>query len=142
SIIIMAEFVNLRLIVIMKENPSKNFVYSIEVLAYEIYNKYGSLFDEFQGNLAEFQGIKNLLNEHLGTSFAYPLVVDYSLKTKLPPSEREMIKRALDLMKEKSLKFFYTRQLLPENVCTPKDYETILHLIEKKIFLPIDISSD
>ncbi|GAG64840.1 unnamed protein product, partial [marine sediment metagenome] len=40
SIILMSEFVNIRLILIMKERPSRFFLYSIEELAYDIYKNY------------------------------------------------------------------------------------------------------
>ncbi len=142
SILLMTEFVNLRLIVIMKESPSKNFLYTLESLAYNIYHHYGGLFDEFQGNLGEFQGIKDLLEEHLDLSFLYPLTIDYSLKMKLTQSERDMIKKASDLMHDNNLNYFYSIYLLPENVCTPKDFEIIKELIKKRIFNPIDRSSD
>lgn len=142
SIIIMSEFVNLRLIVIMRENPSKKFLYSIEDLVYEIYHKYGNLFDEFSGSLAAFQGIKDLLDIHLGTSFAYPHVIDYSLKVKLSQPEKELVKSASDFMKNNNLKYFYMRQLFAGNICSPKDYETIIQLILKGIFKPIDIYTD
>jgi hypothetical protein len=142
SIIIMSEFVNLRLIVIMRENPSKKFLYSIEELVYDIYHKYGSLFDKFQGSLAEFKGIKDLLDEHLGTSFAYPFVIDYSLKMKLSQPEKELVNLASDFMKNNNLKYFYTRQLFSENICSPKDYETVIQLINMGIFQSIDKYSD
>jgi hypothetical protein len=142
SILLMAEFVNLRLIVIMKESPSKNFLFTLESLAYDIYHHYGDLFDEFQGNLEEFQGIRTLLEEHLNISFLYPLTINYSLKMKLTQSERDMMKKASDLMRDSNLHYFYSIYLLPDNVCTPKDFEIIKQLIMKRIFNPIDLSSD
>jgi hypothetical protein len=142
SILLMTEFVNLRLIVIMKESPSKNFLYTIESLAYDIYHNYGNLFDDFQGNLQEFQGIRNLLEEHLGISFLYPLTIDYSIKMKLTQLERELIKRASELMRDNNLNYFYSIYLLPDNVCTPKDFEIINELIRKRVFNPIDIDLD
>ncbi len=138
SIVFMTEFVNLRLIVIMKENPSKNFLYTIDSLAYDIYKDYGHLFEKFKGILGDFQGIKKLLEQHLNISFIYPLKVAYSIKMKLSQAEREMIKRASNFMRENNLSNFHSINLLPENACTPKDYETILQLIEKRIFRPID----
>jgi hypothetical protein len=142
SILIMAEFVNLRLIVIMKESPSKNFLYTIESLAYDIYHHYGNLLNKFQGNLEEFQGIKNLLEEHLGISFLYPLTINISIKMKLTQLQRGMIKKAYDLMRENNLNYFYSIYLLPDNVCTPKDFKTIKYLIKKGIFNPIEKSLD
>lgn len=142
SIVLMAEFVNLRLIVIMKESPSKNFFYTIESLAYDIYKDYGKLFEKFNGILGEFQGIKNLLEQHLNISFLYPLSVNYSIKMKLDQAEREMVQKALKFMQENNFNYFHALYLLPENACSPKDYETILQLIQKRIFRPIDNSSN
>ncbi|MHA2051674.1 MAG: hypothetical protein ACW986_18845 [Promethearchaeota archaeon] len=139
SMLIMSEFVNLRLIVIMKNSPSKNFLYTIESLAYDIYHNYGHLFEEFQGNLGEFQGIKDLLEKHLSISFLYPLTINYSIKMKLTQSERDLMKKALDVMKTNNSKHFSSNNLFRNEVCTPKDFETIQRLIEKKIFTPIDI---
>ncbi|MFW9874567.1 MAG: hypothetical protein ACFFG0_15790, partial [Candidatus Thorarchaeota archaeon] len=137
-IIIMTEFVYLRLIVIMKENPSRNFLYSIESLAYDIYKDYGILFEKFNGALEEFRGIKKLLEQHLNISMLYPLVVDYSIKLKLTQEEKEMVQRAINFMHESNFNYFYVLYLLPENVCSPKDYEIIQTLIQKGIFKPID----
>jgi hypothetical protein len=137
-IIIMTEFVNLRLIVIMKENPSRNFLYSIESLAYDIYKDYGNLFEKFNGVLGEFRGIKKLFEQHLNISMLYPLVIDYSIKMKLTQEEKEMVQRAITFMHESDFNYFYVLYLLPENVCSPKDYEIIQKLIQKGIFKPID----
>ncbi|MFX1426096.1 MAG: hypothetical protein ACFFBE_06555 [Promethearchaeota archaeon] len=142
SIIIMAEFVNLRLIVITKESPSKNFFYTVESLAYDIYKDFGDSFDRFDGVLTEFQGIKKLLEKHLNVSILYPLTINHSLKTKLTPEEKHLVQRALTFMQESDFNYFYVLYLLPDNVCTPKDYETILQLIQKGIFTPIDKDSN
>lgn len=142
SIILMTEFVNLRLIVILKESPSRNFLYGIELLAYDIYKDYGKLFDKFDGILGEFQGIKKLLDQHLNLSFLYPLSIKYSLKMKLSQAEKEIVQKAKKIMHENNFNYFYTHHLLPENACSPKDYETILQLIQKGIFHPIDDSSN
>jgi hypothetical protein len=142
SILLMTEFVNLRLIIIMKESPSKNFLYTIESLAYDIYHHYGKLFDEFQGNLVEFQGIRNLLEKHLGISFLYPLTINFSLKMKLTQLEKDMVKKASNFMRDNHSNHFYSIYLLPDNVCTPKDFEAIKQLIKKRIFNPIETSID
>jgi hypothetical protein len=142
SIILMAEFVNLRLIVILKESPSRNFLYTIELLAYDIYKEYGKMFDKFDGILGEFRGIRKLLDQHLNISFLYPLSIKYTLKMKLSQAEKEMVKKATKIMYENDLEYFYAYHLLPENACSPKDYQTVLQLIEKGIFNPIDDSSN
>jgi hypothetical protein len=138
SILLMSEFVNLRIIIIMEENPSKNFLYSIESLSYDIYKNYGKLIDQFSGNLQPFRGIKDLVEKHLNTPFIYPLHIVMPKKAEINQNEKEMIKRALDFMKQHKFNYFHTIYLLPENVCTPKDYEAILSLIKKGIFQPVE----
>ncbi|MFX1346056.1 MAG: hypothetical protein ACFFBC_13400 [Promethearchaeota archaeon] len=142
SIILMAEFVNLRLIVILKESPSRNFLYAIELLAYDIYKEYGKMFDKFDGILEEFQGIRKLLDQHLNISFLYPLSINYTLKMKLNQAEKEMVQKAKKILYENNFDYFYAHDLLPENACSPKDYQTVLQLIQKRIFNPIDDSSN
>ncbi len=138
SIIIMTEFVNLRLIVIMKQKPSENFGYDIESLAYDIYKYFGKQIDKFTGILKPFRSINKLVEHHLNVSFLYPLSVDLSLKykTKLGQDEKNMVKRALDFLKENNSNYFYSLYLLPENKCTPNDFDTITRLIKKGIFRP------
>ena len=136
SFIIMTEFINLRLIVIMKSNPSKNFLYAIESLAYHIYKYYGKIIDKFEGNLKPFRSIQKLIDSDLNLSIRYPLVLSMSKNIKLTQDEKEMVKKASKFMKENNFNYFYAVYLLPDNVCGPKDYETILSLIKKGIFQP------
>ena len=136
SIILMTEFVNLRLIVIMKQKPSENFIYNIESLAYDIYKYFGKHIDKFNGMLKPFQAINKLIEYHLNVSFLYPLSVELSLKSKMKLSqdEKNMVERALDFLKENDSKYFYSLYLLPENMSTPNDFDTITRLIEKGVF--------
>ncbi|MBY9020184.1 MAG: hypothetical protein KGD67_03930 [Candidatus Lokiarchaeota archaeon] len=144
SIIIMTDFVNLRLIVIMKQKPSENFVYDIESLAYDIYKYFGKQIDKFTGILKPFHSMNKLVEHHLNVSFLYPLSVDLSLKTKMKFSqdEKNMYERAIDFLKENNSNYFYTLYLLPENVCTPKDFDTITRLIKKGVFRPFQKSEE
>ncbi|MFW9968973.1 MAG: hypothetical protein ACFFDF_02150 [Candidatus Odinarchaeota archaeon] len=142
SFILMTEFVNLRLIIIMGKNPSKNFLYSVESLAYYIYKYYGKLIDNFNGVLAPFQGISKLVEKILNVSFISPLKIVLYKTVKLNQEEKEMINKAKKFMREHDFEYFYSLYLLPDNACSPKDYETILKLIEKGIFLPIEKIKD
>ena len=136
SIVMQTEFVNLKLIVTLKENPSTNFKFIMEDLAYDIYKHYGEEIDKFAGILKPFKDMNVLIEKHLNISFLYPLIVKQNPKIKLSMSEKDMVNKALVFMKENNFNHFYSLYLMPENTCSPKDYKTIFTLIEKGIFQP------
>ena len=136
SVMLMTEFVNLRLITILKEQPSPNFLYSIEDLAYDTFKIYGDSIDKFSGNVKQFRGIDDLIEKHLPISFISPLRIDLSRNVKLNKAEKQMVDKAMKFMKESNLNYFYSIYLLPENISTPKDYKTILDLLHKGVFTP------
>ena len=138
SIIIMNEFINLRLIVIMKQHPSQNFFYAIESLAYHIYKYYGNLIDKFKGNLKPFRNMGKLVESDLNISLLYPLTISIKKDMKLTQEEREMVKKAKKFMKEHNFPYFYFLHLIPENACKPSDYQVTLQLIKKGIFVPLE----
>jgi len=137
SILLMNEFVNLRVIISMKDNPSKNFIYAVDDLAYDIYKNYGEEIDNFRGNVKKYRGIDQLIEKHLGVSFILPLKVMISDDQKLTIAEKNMVEKALTLMEDHNMDTLYSLYLLPENECSPKDYRTIRSLIEKGVFKPI-----
>jgi len=137
SKILMAEFKHFRIILIMKELPSQSFYSSIDALSYEIEEKYGTLLEEFCGELQPFKEIEVLIKKHLGTAFIYPLKVVGTGEVIITTNEKEMINRALFLMRTNKSKHCYTTQLMQEKGFNPKDIETIFSLIDKKIFIPI-----
>jgi len=136
SIVMQTEFVNLKLIVTLKENPSANFKFIMEDLAYDIYKHYGQEIDKFAGILKPFHNMSKLIEKHLNVSFLYPLTIVEIPKIKLTMSEKEMVNKARIFMRENNFNHFYSLYLLPENACTPKDYQTIFDLIEKGVFRP------
>ena len=138
SIVMQTEFVNLKLIVTLKENPSSNFKFIMEDLAYDIYKNYGEEIDKFTGILKPFQNMNGLIEKHLNISFLYRLKIVENPKIKLTMSEKEIVAKARTFMKENKFNYFYSLYLLPENTCTPKDYQTIFSLIEKGIFKPTE----
>ena len=81
-----------------------------------------------------------ILYEYL-LHYAINKIVIYC-KMKLSQAEKEIVQKAKKIMHENNFNYFYTHHLLPENACSPKDYETILQLIQKGIFHPIDDSSN
>ncbi len=137
SIVLMSEFVNVRLILIMKESPSKYLLYSLEDLAYDTYKNYGNMIDQFNGDIRQFKGIEDLLIKHLNVSIVYPLKlvnIDKLEKIRINPAEKSVINTAISIMNKSSTEFFYIKDLIPEKTCSPKDIELILKLIEKNIF--------
>jgi len=138
SIVMQTEFVNLKLIVTLKENPSANFKFIMEDLAYDIYNQYGKEIDDFAGILKPFHKMKELIEKHLKVSFLYQLKIAENPKIKINTSEKEMVSKARTFMKENNFNYFYSLYLMPENTSSPKDYQTIFNLIEKGIFQPTE----
>ncbi|MFX1288871.1 MAG: hypothetical protein ACFFFY_09995, partial [Promethearchaeota archaeon] len=138
SIVMQTEFVNLKLIVTLKEYPSPNFKFVMEDLAYDIYKHYGEEIDKFTGILKPFRNMNELIEKHLHVSFLSPLKIVENPKIKLSKSEKEMVDKARTFMKENNFTYFYALYLLPDNAFTPKDYQTIFDLIEKGIFQPTE----
>jgi hypothetical protein len=136
SKIIMSEFKNFRILLIMKDSPSQDFLESIKSLSYGIDEKFGEDIAHFTGNIDKFAGIKALLDQHLETSLIYPL----ELKTqnvKISSDEKALITRAKEVMKMRKTDYFFLSYLLyARKGFQIKDAETVLNLISKKIFQP------
>lgn len=75
SKILMSDFKNSRLILLMEENPSQDFLDSIKTLSNDIEEKFGILLEDFDGDITPFNEIKGLLEQHLYSSLIYPLKV-------------------------------------------------------------------
>jgi len=137
SIVLMSEFVNIRVILILKESPSKYLLYSLEDLAYDIYKNYGNLIDQFDGDVRKFKSIENLLIKHLNVAIVYPLRlvdIDKLENIRVSPTEKSFINDAISIMNKDTTDFFYIKDLIIEKTCSPKDIKLILKLIEKNIF--------
>ncbi len=137
SIVLMSEFVNIRLILKMKESPSKYLLSSLEDLAYEVYKNYGNMIDQFNGDVRKFKGIEDLLIKHLNVSIVYPLKlvnIDKLEKIRISPTEKSFINNAISIMNKSNTNIFYIKDLILEKTCSPKNIEIILKLIEKNIF--------
>jgi hypothetical protein len=137
SIVLMSEFVNLRLILLMKEAPSRTFLFSLEDLAYDIFKNYGDKIDSFNGDVNPFKEIEKLLKLHLNITFISPLKIakiEKLSKIRINQNERLLINQAVNLMKTKYKDHFFIKELLPGQECSPKDIEDVLDLINKKIF--------
>ena len=134
SKILMVEFKNFRLILIMKENPSNDFLRSITDLSYDIDKEYGHLLSNFNNDITPFMEIKMLVKKHLKTSFLAPLRVIENKNIKLNSAEKNEYTKALDFMKKNYLDYFFTSFLLNQNEYEPSKIKAIFNLIEKNIF--------
>ncbi len=136
SKVLMSEFKSFRILLIMKENPSQDFLESIRELSYDIDNKFGRQIENFKGNTTPFAGVRDLLEQHLQTSLIYPLkIVQQDLKLK--SDEKSMLNRAKTIMKKKNTDYFIVTSLLSiRKGFYAKEAEIILNLIKKKIFQP------
>ncbi|MFX1357002.1 MAG: hypothetical protein ACFFA8_06920 [Promethearchaeota archaeon] len=139
SKILMAEFKNFRMTLIMKENPSEDFLDSIKTLSYDIDEKYGNLFQNFDGEISKFEGIKDLIENRLPIKLIYPLKIDESVKIKMNKTEKSMISKAKEIMKISNTNHFYVSKLFSlKEGFQVKDANIILELINKAIFQTLD----
>ncbi len=139
SKILMSEFKDFRLIFILKDRPSEEFLKSVTALSYDIDREYGELLEKFAGNLEPFAGIKGLIERHLNTSFISPLKIVDIEGIELSAAEISLIQKTKSIMKQNKLDYFFTTFLMPEQAYDPKRTQLIFDLIEKKVFQPTDI---
>ena len=121
----------------MKDNPSQGFFETLKPLSHDIDRYYGKSLKNFDGELSQFKGIKELLEEHLNISLIYPLKVVMSKDEKLPLGEKIIVNKAFDAMKQRKNNYFYVSNLMPEKEFNVRNAELILKLVKKKIFQPI-----
>jgi len=138
SKIIMSEFKQFRIILIMSETPSALFLKSTDNLSHDIESQFGPLLEKFRGNKDMFAGTRELLEKNLQISLIYPLKVVKQEKVKISAEEKGIINRALKSMKGKEKEHFFVTTILSQKKgFQAKDAELILKLINKKIFQPI-----
>lgn len=137
SKILISEFKNFRIITIMKENPSNNFINSLEPLSHDIDHNYSEFLENFDGEISKFKGIKGLLEKHLQVSLVYPLTINMTKDVRLHLAEKNLVNKTLDTMKSKGVDHFYISYLLREKEFNVRSAERILKLIKKGIFQPI-----
>jgi len=137
SKILMSEFKDFRIVLIMNDTPSALFLESLNKLSQNIETKYSRLLESFKGNVQPFIGIENLLKTHLNTSFLYPLKIVKTGKTRINQLEKNMIIRAQNSIKERNSSYFYITYLMDGTSWDPRDIEVLFSLIDKKIFQPV-----
>ncbi len=138
SKILMSEFKNFRLILIMSEDPSVDFLESIKDLSLSIEKYYGESIRQFQGGkIKQFEGIRDLIDEHLNTTLTYPLKINEKIHMKkLSSEEKLLVKRAKNIITEQTDYFFITYLIGKRGKFSVADAENILKLIKKRVFLP------
>ncbi len=134
SKILMSEFQDFRIVLIMNEIPSAQFLEAINKLSKDIELKYGKLLENFKGNIQPFAGIEDLLKIHLNTSFLYPLKIVKTGKVKINQLEKSIIIQAQKIMKNRNTNYFYISYLMEEKSWDPEDIETLFCLLQKKVF--------
>ncbi|MHA2393788.1 MAG: hypothetical protein ACXAEX_17770 [Promethearchaeota archaeon] len=139
SKILMSEFKDFRLVFIMKDNPSEDFLKAVDLLSVDIDENLGAHLVKFDGDLKPFNQIQKIIEKHLQIALIYPLKVVKDEKVKISTIEKQIIERALKVMEQKNTDHFYVSNLFGKNKFQVKDAENILTLIKKKIFTPIAI---
>ncbi|MFX1443254.1 MAG: hypothetical protein ACFFHV_07575 [Promethearchaeota archaeon] len=140
SKILMSEFKDFRIVLVMAENPSDDFLNSITTLSYDVDRNFGELIQNFKGDTTQFKGISQCVEKNFNVSFIAPLTIGDVGDIKLKDAEIAMINKAKAIMKQNNLNFFFTSFLLPEQTYDPKKTRTVFDLIEKKIFVPTKIT--
>ncbi len=137
SKILMSDYKNIRIILIMEKNPSQDFLNSLNALLYDIEEKFGHLFEDFDGDITHFKEMGDLLDDHLHISLISPLKL-VSHSKRLTAEENMMINKAVNIMKEKNTDHFFVLSLFDKmKEIRVNDAETILNLIQKEIFQPM-----
>ncbi len=137
----MSEFKDFRLVFIMKDSPSEDFLKTVDSLSIEIDEELGKYMENFDGDLRPFKKIHDIVEKYLQITLIYPLKVVKLGKVRFSQTEKQIIERALKVMKQNNSDYFYVSNLFGKKKFQVKDAEDILNLIKKKVFTPIAIPS-
>jgi hypothetical protein len=141
SIILMHESEDFRIIIVMSDKPSDEFINSLTNLARDIEVRYGNMLREFKGGaVSQFAGISELIELHLNVSFTSALKIVINKKVKLNTIENSVIQKAREIMEQTNLNYFYTSFLMPDQQFDLEMTKTIFNLINKKVFQPISLN--
>ena len=135
SKIVMSEFKNLRITLIMKEIPSQDFLDGIKSLSQEIEEKYSSDLENFRGKTTAFKNLNFYIAKHLNTTLIYPLKLNLDRKRLLTPDQKSLIQRVKSILKQNKSDYFYVSQLFSEKKGFNTSFaDSILKLIDKGVF--------
>jgi hypothetical protein len=137
SKIIMSEYKQFRVILIMKETPSNEFLENLKYTTIETDEKFGRFLEDFKGDVRPFKYVERLLIQRLETSFLYPLKVDEVPKTKLSSYEKDLLKRVKNHLETQDVHSFKIAYFIDKETPNPLDVKLFSDLIKKRIFQPI-----
>jgi len=141
--ILMSEFKDFRLVFIMKDNPSEDFIDSVDLISRKIDDNFGKAIENFDGGLDVFKEIRNILEKYLYISLIYPLRVERKKKIKITQNEKAIIDQALKILEQRNSDYFYVSHLIEiKSKFQVKDVEDILKLIKKEIFIPMVVTPE
>jgi hypothetical protein len=137
SKIIMSEYKQFRLIFIMKETPSNEFLETLRLTTIETDEKFGRFLENFDGDLEPFKYVERLLMQRLKTSFLYPLKMLEMPNIKLNTLEKDLIMRVKKYLKSTTSTRFSVLDFIDKDAINPLEVKVFIDLIEKRIFQPI-----
>ena len=136
-IILMNDFKNLRMIVILKENPSKSLLKAMSRLSYEINDVYGDKLEKFDGVRLQFDKIGALIEKNLKTSLISPLQVKKIDLTLLNQTETDIIQKAKHIVKRNNFPYIFASYLIPGQQYNYDYAKAIIDLIDKGILIAL-----
>ena len=136
SVLIFLEFKFFKIIFIMKQDPSIEFVKTIKELSKAIDKEYAYDFKNFNNSPKYFESIQNLIHEYLHVSLAYPLCIELPQANEVNHQESSLIKNAFEIMKITKLNHFYVKSLISMEQFEVEKAEIVLNLIKREIVKP------
>ncbi|MFX1355582.1 MAG: hypothetical protein ACFFGP_16630, partial [Promethearchaeota archaeon] len=137
SKIIMSEYKQFRLIFIMKETPSNEFLEALRLTTIETDEKFGRFLEGFDGDLRPFKYVERLLMQRLKTSFLYQLKIVEMPNIKLNTLEKDLIMRVKKHLKSTTSTHFTVLDFIDKDAINPLEVKLFIDLMEKRIFIPI-----
>lgn len=137
SKIIMTEYKQFRLIFIMKETPSNEFLDALKLIAIETDEKFGRFLASFDGDVGPFKYVERLLIQKLGTGILYPLRTSEDINGKLSSSEKDLLKRVNKYLKSNNYPNFKVSSFINNNTINAQEVKLFTNLIKRRIFQPL-----
>jgi len=137
SKIIMSEYKQFRLIFIMKETPSNEFLEALRLITIETDEKFGRFLVDFDGDVRPFNYVERLLMKRLETRLLYPLKIIETPNIKLNTLEKDMIMQVKKYLKSTTSTRFTVSDFIDKDAINPSEVKLFIHLMEKRIFQPI-----